>query len=355
MASATRRLLLQSRRGPSPLTSRSTSKCASQWHRPFSTTPTRSARDPYEEREVERVPQAAWENTPDKAAAQLKKLAADLKELDEEAVREAARRPQNGREVAMEYELDDDADLEIAGDDRRATANGFWAEGQESMGPDEDYYGDDITSHGHGELQSHRYLREYARLIAWELPLLSQLARPFEPPTSTTPFRFRYTSYLGESHPASNKVVVEFSPSDLGLTPLQRAKLIKLSGPRYNPSSDMLKLSCESYFTQTQNKRFLGETIQSLIAEAKDSKDTFEDVPFDFRHHVPKVRHEFPKEWILTPERKKYLAEKRARVAQLEDQKRGNGELVDGQVIIDTSLPFVTEAEPVLLETPRRK
>jgi hypothetical protein len=42
------------------------------------------------------------------------------------------------------------------------------------MGPDEDYYGDDLTSHGHGELQQHRELREYARLIAWELPLLSR-------------------------------------------------------------------------------------------------------------------------------------------------------------------------------------
>lgn len=148
---------------------------------------------------------------------------------------------------------------------------------------------------------------------------------------------------------------MEFSPSDLGLTSIQRAKLIKLSGPRYNPSSDLIKLSTEQFDTQTQNKRFLGQTISSLIREAQDATDTFEDVPFDFRHHKPKVRHEFPKEWILTPERKAYLAEKRARAAQLEDQKRGNGALVDGQTIIDTSLPFVSEEEPVLIETPRRK
>jgi small subunit ribosomal protein S35 len=42
------------------------------------------------------------------------------------------------------------------------------------MGPDEDYYGDDLTSLGHGELEKHRELREYARLIAWELPLLNR-------------------------------------------------------------------------------------------------------------------------------------------------------------------------------------
>lgn len=91
------------------------------------------------------------------------------------------------------------------------------------------------------------------------------------------------------------------------------------------------------------------------MTEAKDATDSFEDVPFDFRHHSPKVRHEFPKEWILTPERKKYLADKRAQAARIEDQKKGNGELVDGQVIVETSLPFVSEAEPVLIETPRRK
>lgn len=99
----------------------------------------------------------------------------------------------------------------------------------------------------------------------------------------------------------------------------------------------------------------MGETIQGLIAEAKDGKDTFEDVPFDFRHHKPKVRHEFPKEWVLTSERKAYLAFKRAEAARLQDQKAGNGELIDGESVIDTSLPFLTEAEPVLVEAPRRK
>jgi small subunit ribosomal protein S35 len=103
--------------------------------------------------------------------------------LNEESVQEAARRGKNGREIATEYELDNDEDLAIPEDDRRLTANGFWAEGEESMGPDEDYYGDDITSGGHGELQSHRYLREYARLIAWELPLLSRT--PPTPPSVT--------------------------------------------------------------------------------------------------------------------------------------------------------------------------
>jgi small subunit ribosomal protein S35 len=80
------------------------------------------------------------------------------------------------------------------------------------------------------------------------------------------------------------------------------------------------------------------------MKEAKDMKDSFEDVPFDFRHHKPKKRWEFPKEWALTPERKKYLEGKRQEKAKLEDQRANNGQLVDGKTVIDTSLPFVNEA-----------
>lgn len=117
-------------------------------------------------------------------------------------------------------------------------------------------------------------------------------------------------------------------------------------------------MSCESHDTQAQNKRFLGETIESLVKEAKDLKDDFEDVPFDFRHHKPRKFFEFPKEWALTPERKKYLEEKRAVQAKMEDEKRGNGRLVDGKKVIETSLPFVSPQkveEPVMLGAGRRR
>lgn len=130
--------------------------------------------------------------------------------------------------------------------------------------------------------------------------------------------------------------------------------MIKLAGVRYNPSTTLIKLSCEDFDTQAQNKRFLGETISSLIAEAKDSKDTFEDVPFDFRHHKKKKFVEFPKEWVLTKERKEYLEGKRERMRVLEDEKLNNGEMVDGKKVIETSLPFVGVKEEVLVEAPRR-
>jgi small subunit ribosomal protein S35 len=82
-----------------------------------------------------------------------------------------------------------------------------------------------------------------------------------------------------------------------------------------------------------------------LIKEAKDGKDMFEDVPFDFRHHTPKKKYEFPKEWVLTKERKQYLEEKRQKTAYLEDQRAGNGLLVDGKKVLETSLPFMSETQ----------
>jgi small subunit ribosomal protein S35 len=230
---------------------------------------------------------------------------------------------------------------------------GFWAEGEEDGGPDEDYYGDDITSLGHGRLEEHRELREYARLAAWELPLLSQLAKPFELPTVATPFRFRYTSYLGEKHPATNKVVVEFQLHDIqDMTLQQKDKLIKLAGPRFKPDTGFVKMSCEMFDTQDQNKRFLAETIKKLLDEARDPKDTFADVPFDFRYHKMKPKYEFPQEWALTPERKQYLEEKRRKQLESDYQRGELGTIMDGQKVVQEALPNILPTVPEMATVP---
>jgi small subunit ribosomal protein S35 len=75
---------------------------------------------------------------------------------------------------------------------------------------------------------------------------------------------------MGEFHPADRKVVVEFSPNDLAdLTEAQRLKLMKLAGPRYNPEKGIIKMSCERFEHQAQNKRYLGDLIAKMIAAAK--------------------------------------------------------------------------------------
>ena len=206
----------------------------------------------------------------------------------------------------------------------------------------------------HRELEQHRELREMVRLAAWEMPLLSQLSKPFERPRRHQLLRWRYTTYMGEAHPASRKVVVEFKPHRLThIKHLQSQKLLKLAGPRYNPSTETIKMSCESFETQAQNKRYLADTISKLIAESTDpDADTFADVPLDTRHHKPRIRHQFPESWNLTPERKAELEEAR-RVKMLEEGQRvEENMLVSGIEMIQEAAKIDVKKveEPMMVE-----
>ncbi|KAF8470209.1 mitochondrial ribosomal subunit protein-domain-containing protein, partial [Kalaharituber pfeilii] len=169
---------------------------------------------------------------------------------------------------------------------------------------------DDISSAGHDELEQHREARHYARIAAYEMPLLAQYTTPFEPPGPTQVLRFRYTTYMGDKHPAEPKVVMEFCTKDFGLSPVSRRKLIKLAGRRYNPKDDIVKISCEMFETQAQNKRYLSDLLDRILEEAKDLTDDFEDIPFDFRHYEKrfKAKPKFPVEWRMTKEKRKQLA-----------------------------------------------
>lgn len=143
---------------------------------------------------------------------------------------------------------------------------------------------------------------------------------------------------MGESHPAEKKVVVQFAPDDLKLTAVQTEKLKKLAGARYNPDKEFVKMSCESFEHQAQNKQYLLKLVDDLIAAAKDPSDTFEDVPLDLRHHKSKQRPKFPKEWRLTDERRRQLDEHRSSIALAEASRQEQGLLVDGQKVVDAYL-----------------
>ena len=183
----------------------------------------------------------------------------------------------------------------------------------------------DLPSQAHADIETHREIRSLARKAAWEMPLLGSLSKPFTPPTHATPLRWRYTTYMGEAHPAAKKVVVEFAPADLpDLDEKEKLKLVKLAGARWNPDKEIVRMSCESFETQAQNKRFLGDTIWKLLEEARDpTADSFEDVPLDLRHVENKRMQRkqkallrarlgnpetgFPVEWRMTKERRAEL------------------------------------------------
>ncbi|KAI1332636.1 hypothetical protein F5Y16DRAFT_356092 [Xylariaceae sp. FL0255] len=237
----------------------------------------------------------------------------------------------------------------------RKQLNSFWNEEEEdpmlqtNETNDDEFDEDDIMGMAHGKLQEHREYREYARIAAWQMPLLSKLAVPFQPPTAKEPLRFRYTSYMGENHPAEPKVVVEFSPRDMQLSEAQQLKLRKLLGPRWNPETDIAKMSCEQFDHAAQNKRYLSDLVNKLIAEAKDPKDMLEDIPLDTRHHVVKKKPKFPKEWRLTEERMKFIEDSREKALLLDQAKEEKGALINGTEKIDLFFnpPIPVRREPI--------
>ncbi|KAL4887045.1 mitochondrial ribosomal subunit protein-domain-containing protein [Aspergillus karnatakaensis] len=228
---------------------------------------------------------------------------------------------------------------------------GFWAEDEDDefglWEDNDDYHDDDITSMAHAEVELHREVREYARIAAWEMPSLSKLAKPFTLPPESHILRFRYTTYMGESHPGESKVVVELSSRDLVpkyLSEEQRQTFLKLVHTRFNPDTDIVRMSCEKFDTRAQNKRYLGDIIGTLIKEAKEG-DSFADVPLDLRYHKAKKRLRFPEEWIMTEQRKKQLEANRAERARLEAERQS---IVSGDKVVSQAINILPSLNPAL-------
>ncbi|KAK2788793.1 37S ribosomal protein S24, mitochondrial [Onygenales sp. PD_12] len=242
-----------------------------------------------------------------------------LRQMDKEA-----------QQISSEVHLESEQDLEQ------------WCYDAE---PDESimYKEDGMNQMAYDELHQHQDIRHYARIAAWEMPLLSKLAKPFELPAQTQILRFRYTTYMGETHPAETKVVVEFCSKDLTpkyLAEEQRVTLLKLVGTRYNPELDIIRMSTEKFPTRAQNKRYLGDLVNSLIKEAKEG-DSYADVPLDLRHHKSKPKTPFPESWAMTEERRKQLDEAREEKKRLAQEKLL--QVTDGNEVIEQAIRTLPE------------
>ena len=118
--------------------------------------------------------------------------------------------------------------------------------------------------------------------------------------------------------------------------------MVKLLGARYDPQTDTAHMSCEMFETPTQNKRYLGDLIDTLIAHAKGegddtAKDMFTDVPPDFRHVKWKKQLKFPAEWALTPQKKAMIKAARSESKAAEAARLEEGKIVDGARLIEQS------------------
>ncbi|KAJ5303423.1 hypothetical protein N7476_010222 [Penicillium atrosanguineum] len=265
------------------------------------------------------------------------------------------------KRAAMFAELDKkvnqiDKEEDLRFEDIRGKQRGFWAEDDpdefaQVEDGDEEINDDEITAMAHAELELHREVREYARIAAWDMPMLSifriELAKPFTLPPDTHILRFRYTTYMGEQHPAEPKVVVELASKDLSpkyLSEAQRQTFLKLVGTRYNPQTDIVKMSSEQFGSRAQNKRYLADVINSLIKEAKTG-DAYTDIPLDLRHHKPKTRVQFPEAWNMTEERRQQLAARRAERIAAEKERAA---IVDGGKVISHAVQALPELNPAL-------
>ena len=73
-------------------------------------------------------------------------------------------------------QIDKEEDLRF--EDIRPKTRGFWAEDDDDEmaqveDGDEEFNDDEITSMAHAEMELHREMREYARIAAWDMPMLS--------------------------------------------------------------------------------------------------------------------------------------------------------------------------------------
>jgi len=264
-------------------------------------------------------------------------------------------------------QIDKEEDLRF--EDIRPRQPGFWAEDEpdelaQVEDGDEEINDDEMTSMAHAEMELHREMREYARLTAWDMPMLSskpnrhsfrlsstnlnpELAQPFTLPPATHILRFRYTTYMGEQHPAEPKVVVELASQDLTpkhLTEAQRQTFLKLAGTRYNPQTDIIRMSSEKFSSRAQNKRYLADIVNSMIKEAKEG-DSFADIPLDLRHHKPKTRIQFPDSWNMTEARKNQLAARRQERLSAEETRAA---LVDGNSVVSHAIKTLPSLNPAL-------
>ncbi|KAJ4002406.1 mitochondrial ribosomal subunit protein-domain-containing protein [Lentinula boryana] len=195
---------------------------------------------------------------------------------------------------------------------------------------DYDFDDDDTTSAGHLMLREQRQTLYYLRLIEHEMPKLVAYRKPFVVPKNS-PLITRSLEYGGEDHPATSKRVVVVAVDDLPMTDKHSVHKIKLlAGPRWSlkpPAnsgvSDLkswgngfIKISCEDFLYPAQNLKWISDTLDRLIGEANNKKDTFADVPQDVRHiysvarkaklgehlrgrvHARPTIRDFPQDWL---------------------------------------------------------
>ncbi|GAA5965341.1 hypothetical protein JCM8115_002260 [Rhodotorula mucilaginosa] len=184
------------------------------------------------------------------------------------------------------------------------------------------------------KMEKQRQLLHYLRLEQMQFKDLVAFRKPFTPPSAREVIQVRHQHYQGEDHPAARKVVLTVPVASLPLkTPAAVHKLQLLAGARWEPpvpealrlksfkgkerslapegkeDQGTLKIACELFPASRMNEKWCSDTLDKLLAEANNAKDTFADVPLDLRQARAKLLKsrklrrnislaQFPKEWL---------------------------------------------------------
>lgn len=145
-----------------------------------------------------------------------------------------------------------------------------------------------------------RRIDEIHRISAFEMPLLAKFRQGYHPVKEQSVIQLTFgNDFTDNANSYNRKVTLTVDLDDLDLNPQQARKFKLLAGNKFDHNKMRLRFSTDRNADPTQNARWLGETFNKLLAEAKDlSKNTFDGVPVDTRHSKPlKAKPVFPEDW----------------------------------------------------------
>ncbi|GMM29772.1 mitochondrial 37S ribosomal protein [Martiniozyma asiatica (nom. inval.)] len=164
------------------------------------------------------------------------------------------------------------------------------------------YQFDEFNTKAQAIVEDFRDLMELNRKAAFELPQLIKNRQIYNPNKEELNggVIFKFTQFLGESHPAERKVVMTINVNKLDLNDAEKHKLRLIAGARLNRNDEVV-ISCDKFAEPAQNKSWLQSVLSDLIKESKSDAKSLAEVPLDKRHLKPKAGKRgfipFPKEW----------------------------------------------------------
>lgn len=214
----------------------------------------------------------------------------------------------NPLEAQTLYNIYNSTEADIYKADSETDYDNYITEGEYMEDPLEPYGYDEYPTGAQDIVRDFRDLLEFNRKAAFELPQLTKFRKEYKPISkSDAPVIYKYTRFIGESHPGERKVVLQLKLKDLNLSEPASHKFKLLAGSKYDHQTDIFLMSSDRFLEPAQNASFLSDVLDDLINESNNNPEEYADIPLDKRHTIAKYSKKqrknkkfipFPKEWI---------------------------------------------------------